>query len=388
MRHLLFIMMFIPMLSAACGGSKNTPVNDPTAEEEVPVEYTAEDMVPRAVLERAELTLAIDEKRYRAAAPIQTQFQPSDKVIYFVGKLKRVPTDATIEVRWMLDSDPSPMLVSDVQGSDSFQFAASFSPTEAEFYPGTYQARVFVDDRDVGGAAFVIGNPDPMANSLTVSNVAFSSAVSDAMKPKKPSDKFRSGTKKLYVSFDVKGTSPGAIADVVWYRGEQSFHESELEIGRNQRYGAHVDSPDGFPDGEYRAEIRVGGNTAAEKRAVIGSKTGTGPTVDAIAFGLVLKENNMPKKAMSSFRRDTSVIQCGFRFVDLPPGSVIEVQWVHCTPEGDNLLFRNVSNLDSGGTGTMGAPWQPGYELDRGNYKVVISVNSEQLGEESFTIEE
>jgi hypothetical protein len=387
MRHFLLFTTVIGILAEACGGAKNTTVSAPLPEDDVEAKYTAEDMVPRAVLDRAELTSAIDEKRYRAAAPIQTEFQPSDKIIYFVGKLKRVPTDATIEVRWMLDSDPTPMLVSDVQGSDSFQFAASFSPTEEQFFVGSYQARVFVNDRDVGGVPFVIGNPDPTGNGTLVSNVAFSTAVNDAMKPKKPSDKFKSGTKKLYVSFDVKGASPDTTADVIWYRGDQSFNESELQISRNQRYGAHVESPGGLPDGQYRAEIRIGGNAAAEKTVVIGNKGGNGPTVDEIELGLVLKEDNMPKKAMTSFRRDTSVIQCGFRFVDLPQSSVIEVQWVQCGPEGENLLFRNVSNLDTGGTGTMGAPWEPGYELEPGEYKVIISVNEQPLGEEPFKVE-
>jgi len=385
MRRILLITI---LWSAACGSSPKetaSPADDYEDEEAAEVKYTAEDMVPRAVLDRAELTTAVDEKRFRAAAPIQTEFSPSDKIIYFVGKLKRVPTDATIEVRWFLDRDPRPMLVSHVQGSDTFSFVASFRPEDARFVVGTYAARVFVNDEDVGGRDFVIGHPDPTGAAM-VSKVAFSTAVTGNMKPKKPTTKFKSGTKKLYVTFDVKGAEPDTSADVLWFRGDESFHSSEVGLDGNRRYGAHVESPGGLPDGEYKVEIHVGSTPAVTETVLIGKKIG-GPTVDEIEFGLVLKDNNMPKRAMTTFRRDTRVIQCGFRFIDLPPNSTIEVQWVFVGSDGDSLMYKNVSSLPSGGSGTMGAPWEPGYELDRGDYKVIISVNDTPLGEESFKVE-
>ena len=382
MRRFLLIMT---LLTTACGASKTEVSTADDQEDDVEIKYTAEDLVPRAVLERAELTSAVDEKRFRAAAPTQTEFDPSDKIIYFVGKLKQVPTDATIEVRWFLDSDPRPMLVSNIQGSDTFSFVASFSPQDARFMVGSYSARVFVKDRDVGGISFVIGNPDPVGNAL-VSKIAFSTSVNGEMRPKKPSTKFKRHTKRLYVSFDVKGAEPGSEAEVHWLRGDEAFHTSTVGLDGNRRYSAHVESSGGLPDGEYRVEIYVGSTLATGEKVLIGKKTG-GPSVDEIGLGLVLKKNNLPKRAMSVFRRDTSVIQCGFRFIDLPPDSTIEVQWLQVESDGDALMFKNVSTLSSGGTGTMGAPWEPGYELDPGDYKVVISVNDTPLGEESFKVE-
>lgn len=379
-------LLITALLGTACGGANKADVTDPSSEEEdIEVKYTAADMVSRAVLDRAELTTAVDEKRFRAAAPVRTQFEPSDKIIYFVGKLKRVPTDASIEVRWFLDRDPAPMLVSNVHGSDTFQFAASFSPQEKRFLEGSYSARVFVNDRDVGGASFVVGQSDP-TGSVAVSKIAFSTAVTGAMKPKRPSAKFRRGTKKLYVTFHVKGAEPGASADVLWFRNGESFYSSQVGLDKNRRYGAHVESSGGLPDGEYLVEIHIGADAAESKKIVIGKKTG-GPSVDEIAFGLVLKKNNMPKRSMSVFRRDTSVIQCGFRFVDLPPSSTIEVEWLLQESDGDSLMYQNVSSLASGGSGTMGAAWEPGYELAPGDYKVVVSVNDTPLGEESFKVE-
>ncbi len=379
-------IIIIGFVICACGSQK-VEVNEPPAdEEEVEVKYSAEDFVSRASLERAELTTAVDEKRFRAAAPVTTQFDPSDKIIYLVGRLKSVPTDATIEVHWFLDSDPRPMLVSSIQGSDSFQFVSAFSSADGRFIVGTYSARVLVNERDVGGISFVIGNPDTTSNAL-VSNVAFSTAVTGDMKPKKPSKKFGKGTRKLYVTFDVKGAQPDSEADVIWYRGVESFHSSSLALGQNRRYGAHVESSGGLPDGEYRVEVHVGSSMAADEKVIIGDKTGGTPSVDSIEFGLVLKDNNMPKKAMTVFKRNTPVIQCGFRFIDLPPGSVIEVRWMKVESDGDELFYKNASNLSTGGSGTMGAPWEPGYELAPGTYKAAIAVNDEVLAEESFRIE-
>jgi hypothetical protein len=216
--------------------------------------------------------------------------------------------------------------------------------------------------------------------------VAFSTAVRGNMKPVRPSAKFKKGTRKLCVSFDVKGADRGSLADILWYRGGEEFHSSEVEITGDQRYAAHVESPSGLPDGEYKVEILIAQQLQVSKTIVIGNKEAGGPSIDEIALGLALKDNNMPKRTMSKFRRDTSVIQCGLRFLDLPADSVIEVQWFYVQRDGEMLLYKNRSNLPSGGSGTMGAAWELTHELDPGDYKVVVIVNDEPLGEEPFEI--
>jgi hypothetical protein len=131
--------------------------------------------------------------------------------------------------------------------------------------------------------------------------------------------------------------------------------------------------------------ILVAQKLQASKSIIIGDKAG-GPAIDEIALGLVLKDNNMPKKTITRFKRDTSVIQCGLRFLDLPTDSVIEVQWFSVEGDGEMMLYKNRSDLPSGGSGTMGAAWELDHELDPGDYKVVVLVNDEPLGEESFEI--
>ena len=383
------ITLVLPVLVLGCGGATSRDVEDPASveDEDLGVRYTAEDMVPRAVLSRGELTTSVDAKRYRAAAPIKTVFELTDRIIYFVGRLKQVPTDATIEVRWFLDSDDMPMLVSEIQGSDNFQFVASFSPQDDSFVEGSYSARVFVDDREVGRTSFVIGNPDPSASGApTVSNIAFSTAVTGEMKPKKPKMQFDRGTRQLYVSFEIKGAERGSVVDVFWYRGEDAFHNSEIELSGNKRYAANVASPSGLPNGEYKVEIHLGSELLATKNVVIG-KGGSGAAVDDIALGVALKENNMPKKRKKVFKRDTNVIQCGLRFVDLPPNSIIELQWFLVENDGETQVYTNRSTLSSGGSGTMGAAWEPNYALSKGDYKVVVLVNDLAMNETTFKVE-
>jgi hypothetical protein len=277
------------------------------------------------------------------------------------------------------------MLISDVQGSDNFQFIASFSPQDARFITGTYAARVFVNDEDIGGLDFVIGHPDQISSENLVRDVQLSPGLRGNMKPKRPGIKFKKGTRKLYVSFDVKGAEMNSFADIHWYRGGEEFHNSEVELTGNKRYAAHVESPGGLPSGEYKVDILIAQQLQASKTVIIGKREG-GPAVDEIALGLVLESNNMPRREMSQFRRDTSVIQCGLRFLDLPMDSVIEVQWIQVDRDGEMLLYKNRSALPSGGSGTMGAAWELDHELIPGEYKVVVVVNDEPLGEQSFEI--
>ncbi len=385
------ILLLAPLALAACGGAANSDIEDPSSrnDDDVKVRYSAGDFAARAELARAELTTEVDAKRYRASGPITSRFEKSEPVIYFVGRLKKVPTDATIEVRWFLDEDPRPMLVSNIQGSDNFQFIADFRPVEATFVEGTYSARVFINETDIGGTSFAIGDPAAAlsVSAEMVSKVKFSKQVTGDMKPKKPNKQFKSGTKKLYVSFDVKGAPRNAVADIHWYRGEEGFHSGEVVLQGNRRYGVHVESPSGLPDGEYKVEIYVAQQLMKTATVKIGKGGGSGPSIDDIALGLTLKGDNMPKRRLSRFKRDTTVIQCGLRFLDLPVDSVIEIQWLAMEDDGEVLLYRNRSNLSTGGSGTMGAAWEPTYELTPGSYKVAVLVNDEPLGEESFEIE-
>ncbi len=386
------LLLISSILVAACGSAAerdSSTVSDgepDLQEEETSSDYSAEDMVPRAVLARADLTTAVNEKRYRATAPIVTEFTAEQPVIYMVGRLKQVPTDSTIEVHWFLDASTKPLLISHIQGSDRYQFVASFKPTERKFVRGSYTARVFVGGREVGGRSFMIHDKKIESAGIRVSKVRLSKKVKSKMRAVRPTAKFKKETKKVYVSFNVTGADHGVVAEIQWIRGDRMFHSEDVALAGDRRYGANVYSTTGLPNGSYEVKVLILNEVQATRSFAIGS-TSAGTVVDTIALGLTLKEDNMPVKSMQVFKRDTPVIQCGLRFLDLPPNTLIEIQWIQIEEDGEVVRYSNRSNLAAGGSGTMGAAWEPPYELDPGDYKTAVVINGEVQAEQTFTIE-
>ncbi|MCP4680381.1 MAG: hypothetical protein GY854_33835, partial [Deltaproteobacteria bacterium] len=178
----------------------------------------------------------------------------------------------------------------------------------------------------------------------------------------------------------------GIVAEVEWSRGGEVFHSEDMTLAGDRRYAAHIESKMGLLSGEYEVRIFILDGLRAKKTFRIGREA-AGPTVDTISLGLNLRGNNMPVKPMTVFKRDTRVIQCGIRFLDLTPNAVIEIQWMKVEEDGDVLKYTNRSALPAGGSGTMGAAWELNYVLEPGDYKVVVVIDGEALGEQPFEIE-
>ncbi|MCP4677807.1 MAG: hypothetical protein GY854_20270 [Deltaproteobacteria bacterium] len=204
------IVLVLSGLLIACGGATQGAGSGKSGEGtgsggDLEPGYTADDLVERAVVTRAEFTTAVDEKRYRAKAPPATEFSSKERVIYLVGRLKRVPTDSTIEVHWFLDALPSPLLISDIQGSDRYQFIASFRPTERKFIRGSYTARIVINGEEIDSRSFEIRDEAIEQDGPKVRKVKFSTKVSGKMKARRPTTRFKQDTKKVFVSFNITG---------------------------------------------------------------------------------------------------------------------------------------------------------------------------------------
>ncbi len=380
------IVLILSGLLIACGGATNGAGSADGVGGDLESEFTADDLVERAVVTRADFTTSVDEKRFRATTPPATEYSSKERVIYLVGRLKRVPTDSTIEVHWFLDALPEPLLISDIQGSDRYQFIASFRPTDRKFIRGSYTARIVINGEEIDSRSFVIRDEAIEQDGPKVRKVAFSTKVSGKMKARRPTIQFVQDTKKVFVSFNVTGVDHGVAAEVEWSRGGEVFHSEDLTLAGDRRYAAHIESNMGLPSGEYEVRISILDGLRAKKTFKIG-KDAAGPTVDTISLGLNLSANNMPVKPMTAFNRDTRVIQCGIKFLDLVPNTMIEIQWMKVEEDGDILKYTNRSALPAGGSGTMGAAWELTYVLMPGNYKVVVVIDGEVLGEEPFEIE-
>jgi len=352
---------------------------------------TGEDVVPRAVVVSAELTTAIDEQRYLATAPITDEFPKESKTIYLVGKLKRVPTQARIEVRWYRDADPKPMLISKVFGSDTFSFVASLQPLGRVFIPGPYTARIFVDEREIGGPSFTILGVPPSISGAKVLGLAISTAVSGKMKPKRPTSHFKAGTTKLYATFAVENADKESSASVQWLRNGEVFHEETVDAAPFGRFGVEVTAEDGFPDGSYAVVVALDGADLVETAFTVGdTSTGSGPRIDKMAFGRALGSDNMPETEVEFFSRSDDAVRCGLRFLDLPADSEISIQWTAVgDADSEAIVYHTTKNaLPKGGSGTMAAEWRrPENGFEPGRYEAVVLVGGDVLAKREFTIE-
>jgi hypothetical protein len=126
--RLLLVPVLVVSLARCGGGAGLASGPDEIPDEEL--RLSAEDLDRPPSLTKGELTTAVDEKRYRVAAPPRREFSVGQRTIYLVGRISDISADATIEVRWFKDSIASPLFVSAVRASDSYQFIASFSPDE------------------------------------------------------------------------------------------------------------------------------------------------------------------------------------------------------------------------------------------------------------------
>jgi len=372
---------------SGCGGGRpgggRGGSDEPTDEE---LRLTADDVAPRPLLKKAELTTEVDEDRYKCLAPPKTEFEPVEHPIYFVGILKNVPTDSTIEVRWYKDSDTRPQVVRDVQGSDKYEIISSFSPPDREFVPGTYTVRVYIEDEEIGAKSFTILGDDPFAGGVKIKGLKLSTKVRSGMRPKRPGKQFKKGTRKVYATFDVVGAPGGAAVTVTWTRNGSPFHDEVLDVPSDGRFGAQIQSNSGLPEGSYQVAVSWDDGGPLRSSFRVGEASG-GPAIDAIAFGHDLGEGNMPDKEIGTFRRSDQAIMCGLRFLDLPPDSVITIEWTRVEEDGDSVYHTTKTAVPGGGSGTLGAGWQPDGSFEPGDYKAVVIVGDEPLTEAAFTIE-
>lgn len=380
---LRFLPLSLALLVACAGTTRKTghPHTEKTA-------LNAEDMAPRARLDRAQFATAVDAKRYRIAAPPSTDFVPTDDVIYLVGKIRSLPTNAAIEVRWFHHSDSVPQAVSDTRGSATYQFIASFHPNGERFRPGAYTARVYVNHREVGSRPFTVLEDELARSGPAIHDVAISTRVTRKMQAKKPRTAFKKHPAKLFATFDVTNLDNDVVAEVDWYRNDEPFHSQTITLSGNQRYGAHIASAGGLPGGEYTVAVSVEDRILARQAFAIASDVQK-PTIDAIALGLELDQNNRPIHPVSEFTVETAAIHCGLSFVNLSPETTLVIQWIKIEPPADkqeeSVLYMNRMELPWGGTGTVGANWQP-YDIEPGKYKVAVLLGEETVAESPFEV--
>ncbi len=388
--RIVYLLCF-SALCAACGSASpsaatgSTTASSDMADDDVQAGRLTADDVYRAELLNGEFTDEVDEKRYRAIGNVLSEVNPRQRIVYFVGKLRRVPTQAKIQVLWYHNQVAEPMVVSDVYGSDTFSFVSSFTPPGPKFIPGDYTVQVTVNDRVVGTREFRVKGVDPFSAGLQVSGLKISRKLHKrTMAPIKPETRFNAAS-RLHASFRVKNCMSPTSLTVNWYRGGSLFSESTISVDGNGMFNANVESPDGLPNGVYTVAVEHEDMVIAETRFSVG-KESFGPVIDAIALGEEPGRGTMPKQEVSQFRKGLGAVYLGLRFLDLEPNSEIQVDWVLLDGSAESVYHTVKSHVAAGGSGTMGAEWSPG-EIYPGSYKVVVYINKEPAAEKEFTVQ-
>jgi hypothetical protein len=208
------------------------------------------------------------------------------------------------------------------------------------------------------------------------------------MKPRRAATEFKSGIAKLYATFDVRGAQEGSSATVRWLRSGASFDEQQLELAPEGRFGAELAAPNGLPDGAYSVEVFVDGAEAVTAEFTVGDPA-VGPRVDKLELGHALGDDNLPTAATTIFARGDDAVRCGLRFLDLPAGAELALQWLAVAEDGATTLLHTTRNaVPDGGSGTLGAEWrQPDGGFEPGSYKVVVVAGEQTLAEVGFTVE-
>lgn len=382
-------LLLISIIIVGSGCSSTTPASTTAAAVDAsePItagRLTAEDYY-RTELVDGEFTDEVDEKRYKAIGETLYEIKPNRKIVYFVGKLRRVPTQAKIQVHWYHDRVKEPMVVSDVYGSDTFSFVSTFTPPGRKFIPGDYTVNVLVNDQIVGSKTFKIKGVDPYSEGLQVKKLQIAKKIRKrSMTPVKPDTKFDAAS-KLYASFKVNNCMTPTELNVRWYRSGSLFSESTISVDGNGQFCADVESAKGLPNGLYNVEVDHNGEIVAQTKFAVG-KASIGPSIDTVELGEQMGKGPMPQRGTTRFRSGTGAIYLGLRFLDLEPNSEILIEWVMMDASSESIYHTVNTPVPGGGSGTMSANWSPG-QIYSGNYKAVVYINGEVSTEKEFSVQ-
>ncbi|MCU0661354.1 MAG: hypothetical protein MUC50_03405 [Myxococcota bacterium] len=384
MRNNRISWILLCVLAAGCGGAGTGETNAPAEQRATVAAVYREGPGPK--LAKAELCTAVDEARMRPAAAPTTQFRPDDRTIFLVGKLKDVEEGVKAEVRWYLNADSEPQLVSVVEAEKNFTFLASYSPTEPQFFVGAYTVRIYVGGIELASLPFTVERGEEEKSSLSVKRVEFGTDLDAQGQIKKPSKSFRDNVFIVYSSFDVSGAEFGSALTIRWTKGDELVHQEELKVNADKRYTTELQTMAPLPRSSYVLEIKAQGAVLARGDFTVGDANKASPRVNRTDLGLGIGKDNQPKQKTSVFKKNANILFLGVMFADIPPGSTMEVSWIGVSKQGDTTHYIARSVLERGGEGTFGVTWEPKIMLEPGNYKAVVSVAGETLAEVPFKV--
>ena len=118
-------------------------------------------------------------------------------------------------------------------------------------------------------------------------------------------------------------------------------------------------------------------------------------TISDVNISTAVDDHDQPIQPKTVFPSDTEAFYCSFRVSHFPPNSKILVEWIYVTGEavdevGENNMFQvNTGTLTGDGYTSIALemPDYADYAWPQGEYKVVLSVNSEEKASTTFNVE-
>jgi hypothetical protein len=338
----------------------------------------------QVVLKDAGFTTSFDNDEMQPMADTATEFSRSTGTIVFFGTLEGLPRGAQIEVQWKDTSSERPFFESRDEGSGTHTFASRFR--NSGLTDGQYWAVVYVNGAKVGDAGFRITEQVSSSGLTRVKSLAVSTGVSGSNEAQGASTSFPMGVKKLYATFHVGGIKEQSTMRVIWYLEGDVVEQTDIVFEGEKRYVSTYEQRKNLARGDYAVEVDLDGEVYARRTFYVGDSM-AGPTIEEATLGTALGKKQMPKKAMTVFKKKTRAIHCGIRFISAPEGAEVTVEWIGIRDGQEQSLETTRTTVKNSGPGTVSMAWKPGGTLEAGPHKASISVNGQKLQEIAFTVE-
>jgi len=242
---------------------------------------------------------------------------------------------------------------------------------------GQYDLLVYAGGRVVGTRSFRVLDAAPRVFNLRVVDVPEPAGETAG------ENKFSSGVRVIYLSYEFEGLCPGLAVSHTLYHGEEPIQErAEAWSGAPQgqalvSFQAVGDLP--FSAGDYEAAVAVAGQERGRARFMVGEVTtetaAAPPAFGDVTVALGVQPDGTPILTASGNRFDwnTKAVYAIFDYVGMRDG----LEWMAVWARNGNEVAREERfwNVDTGGT--EGTRWVAYYDergqvLAGGTYSVTL----------------
>ncbi len=183
-----------------------------------------------------------------------SKYTSDDTVISISVEVQNLIIGSAVEVKYQVDGVATDNLktVADEEGSGYYGFTFTF---ENGIIPGDYVTDVYLDGKLVKTVSFKVEPSGPP----TIKAVVVAKSLDDSYKPVDSTSTF-SPSDTFYISVQVKDLIIGSNVVVKYYFEDENIPDLDTSLVADKvgsgYYGFSLQAPpDGFPAGNYKAEV-------------------------------------------------------------------------------------------------------------------------------------